>query len=106
MSIDETENKMTIASQIERYERKPFVVEAVQVTEDNMQEIKEWCEGVVVMASPHGDSEDFVRVPVARPMTDRQTKAFVGDWVLHVKDKGFKVFNNTAFKRTFTQSSS
>lgn len=80
------------------FTRKPFEVEAVQVTADNMAEVAEWCRGRVVKAK--NDEEQHVKVRVLRVMDDRQTKAFVGDWVLYA-NTGYKVYNAKAFAKSF-----
>lgn len=80
------------------YNRKPFSVEAVQVTEENMKKIAEWCEGDI-LETKDGDAK-YIKVHVARPLNLRQTKAFVGDWVLFA-GKGFKVYSDKAFGEAF-----
>lgn len=81
------------------YVRKPFEVSAVQVTEENMEDVKDWCQGVVEY---EGESvtRRFIRVRVARVLSERQTKAYVGDWVLYAAT-GFKVYTQKAFHKTF-----
>ena len=80
------------------YQRKIFLVEAVQVAEDNMSLTAQWCGGEVVQ-TPYTDKK-HISVPVKRPLNRRQTTAFVGDWVLKA-NKGFKVYTDKAFKENF-----
>ena len=77
------------------YVRKPFEVEAVEVTAENIEEIKDWCEGTL-----DSDNRPFIKVKVARALNERQTKAYPGDWVLYA-GTGFKVYTAKAFHRTF-----
>lgn len=85
--------------QVSNYIRKPFGVEAVQVTKENMSEVATWCHGEI--HSEEGDTRgSFVHVRVHNPMNDRQTRAYVGDWVLYA-GKGFKVYTNKAFNNSF-----
>lgn len=77
-----------------RWARKPFFVDAVQVTEDNFEAVAEWCGGKVL--------ETYVSVPVRRPLNARQTHALVGDWVLKA-GKGFKVYTDKAMTKNFDQ---
>lgn len=79
------------------YQRKIFLVDAVQVTETNMSLVAQWCGGEVA----HTDKA-YVSVPVKRPLNRRQTTAFVGDWVLKA-NKGFKVYTDKAFKENFEE---
>lgn len=79
-----------------KYARKPFEVDAVQVTAENMEEVAQWCEGEV---TSEGDAK-FVKVNVVQVLNERQTKAFVGDWVLFARN-GYKVYTEKAFKKSF-----
>lgn len=89
-----------------KFVRKPFYVDAVRVTSANMPEVAKWCGGAVRQAKPDGDVQQgrvpqkYVEVPVYMPMNDRQKMAFVGDWVLFA-GKGYKVYTNPAFNKTF-----
>lgn len=78
------------------YTRKPFEVIGVQVTELNMDQIADWTNGSCRVK----DNARYVKVDVTRPLSDRQTRAYVGDWVLKT-DTGFKVYTNGAFHKTF-----
>ena len=91
----------------EFYSRKSFIVEAIQVTEENLQEVATWCEGEVQTTSrpqkgsDEKESVDFVKVKVAnRARNDRQTRAYPGDWLL-LSEVGFKVYTDRAFKNAF-----
>lgn len=95
---------------IEKYTRKPFPVEAVQVTEDNLSEVAQWCGGDIHTSTKTLRDDQgvetgkiklqFVKVDVHRPLNDRHTKAFVGDWVLK-SESGFKVYALKAFENSF-----
>lgn len=91
---------------IKTFDRKPFSVEAVQVTRENMREVAEWCGGTVetkVTPTKNGSKrEKFVKVPTSKPMNEKQTQAFVSDWVL-LSDKKFKVYIHRAFVHTFQE---
>jgi len=83
--------------EVQTFVRKPFSVEAVQVTDENMDAVAKWCQGDVRTADK---GDPFIKVRVHNPLTDRQTKAFVGDWVLYA-GKGYKVYTDKAFERSF-----
>lgn len=85
---------MTIQTQT--YTRKPFEVEAVQVTEDNQAEISEWCKGELV----EFDSTSHIMVPMAN---GRSKPAFVGDWILWSRNN-YRVYNPVAFENSFEQA--
>lgn len=83
-----------------KYVRKPFYIDAVQVTAQNLQDVAAWATGEV-----RTDTDgQYVKVRVYRPLNDRQTKAYLGDWVLYA-GTGFKVYNDKAFKNSFEQAS-
>lgn len=79
--------------------RKPFEVEAVEVTEENLTDVAKWCSGDVV-AEGNERQRLFIKVRVARALNERQTKAYPGDWVLYA-GTGFKVYTAKAFHKTF-----
>lgn len=79
--------------------RKPFEVKAVQVTEENMDDVAAWCSGKIRQNSY---KIPYIHVDVRPFVNARQTKAFVGDWVLFAA-RGFKVYTDKAFKASFDQ---
>ena len=81
-----------------KYARKPFYVDAVQVTAENMEEVAKWCQGSVQLNDK--DSKNFIKVRVHRPLTEKQTEAYVGDWVLYA-GTGYKVYTDKAFHNSF-----
>lgn len=83
---------------IQKYIRRPFTVQAVQVTLENMHEVAEWCGGVVVKADRPENS--YVKAKIAHPLNKRQTQAFAGDYVLKM-GRGFKIYLEKAFGKTF-----
>jgi hypothetical protein len=87
----------------ETYVRKPFEVEAAQVTADNLEEVAQWCQGTLMTEGPDENPRRFIKVQVARALNERQTKAYPGDWVLYA-GTGFKVYTDKAFKKTFAQT--
>lgn len=88
------------------FQRKPFEVEAVQVTEQNFDEVATWCGGAIVTEQETKDTlvetppRRYISVDVARPLSRRQTEAHVGDWILYAS-KGFKVYSNRPFLKNF-----
>jgi hypothetical protein len=86
----------TMSITTQKYARKRFEVDAVQITDDNMSAIADWCLGEI--AEERGNK--FIRVKVLRVINDRQTKGFVGDWVL-LAGGGFKVYTTKAFLQSF-----
>lgn len=87
--------------EIKRYMRNPFYVEAVQVADDNMEKIADWCGGRI--KDDERQSKKYVRVWVTQVVKERQTKAFAGDWVVKLKDGGYKIYTDGSFERSFIQ---
>ena len=93
-----------------KYVRNPLYVDAVQVTKENFEEILHWCQGAIGFTDGRvvGDDEDFeinsdkqyIRIRVHNPQSQRQTRAFVKDWILYT-DKGYKIYTEKAFQENF-----
>lgn len=82
-----------------QFVRKPFYVTGVQVTEENIHEVAEWCGGLV---RENGEGKPFIKVHTTKAMYDRQTRAIPGDWVLKAGNS-WKVYTNKAFKEVFEE---
>jgi hypothetical protein len=83
--------------------RKPFYVDGIRVTKENMAEVAEWCKGTLKETDPKVAGKrpsPFIEVEVHRPANDRQRRAFIGDWVLE-SENGFKVYTDQALRSTF-----
>lgn len=81
---------------IKNARRKTFDVEYVVVTQENLSEVEAWCEGTV-----GGEGEDsFIKLNDKNAMNARQTKAFIGDYVLKY-GASFKSFGKKAFYKSF-----
>lgn len=92
--------------EFKKFTRRTFEVEAVRVTEENMSEIAEWCKGEVSGANPapSGQTGRYIKVNATRPVNERQTQAFVGDWVLKSPGKEtYKVYTNRSLNQSFVQ---
>lgn len=83
-----------------KYVRKPFYIDAVQISAQNITEVARWVDGEV-RSDKHGQ---YVKVRVHHPMNDRQTKAYIGDWVLYA-GTSYKVYTPKAFTNSFEQVS-
>jgi hypothetical protein len=92
----------------QKYVRKPLYVDAVQVTESNFSDIARWCfgeignidESPVDRSQPVNPTKQYIHVRVHNPKNSRQTKAFVGDWILYT-ERGYKVYTTKAFQANF-----
>lgn len=89
-----------MAVETQKYIKKPLYVDAVRITEDNFWDIVSWCQGEVQEHDAPGDNKKHIRVRVHNPKNQRQTKAFIGDWLLYT-ERGYKVYTNKAFHASF-----
>ena len=87
-----------MALEIKRYVHVPLYAEGVLVTPENMVEVAKWCEGTVSLEN----GKPFIKVATIRPIRERQTQAFAGDYVLKTV-VGIKVYTAAAFKRSFME---
>lgn len=96
-----------------RYVRNPLYVDAVQLTEENFEEVSLWCQGTITRRDGEPlHREDgalviepkkmLINVRVHSPKSIRQTQAQVGDWLLYT-DRGYKVYTPQAFEATFSR---
>jgi hypothetical protein len=89
----------------EKFVRKPFPIDAVQVTEENMEAVAKWCGGEVLTEARGNRTVKYIQVPVARAINERQKKAHVGDWVLSSetrnRNRSFKCYTPKAFDDCF-----
>jgi len=97
--------------QTTKYVRKPLYVDAVQITLENFNEVATWCQGEVrdyhdkplpPDQAQNQALERYIHVRVHNPKNVRQTKAFVGDWLLYT-ERGYKVYTQKAFRASFDQ---
>lgn len=83
--------------EIENYERKTFVVQAVRVTLENMPDVVAWCGGNLKQDEQH---RPYIRVEVRLPKNVKQTMAYEGDWVLKT-GTGVRIYTDHAFHKSF-----
>jgi hypothetical protein len=108
---DNFDPKVSMTIVTTRYVRKPLYVDAVQITEENFAEIAKWCQGEIraivgdeLVKDGINPGTAYIRVRVHNPKNVRQTKGFVGDWVLYT-EKGYKVYSQKAFRGSFFPAS-
>lgn len=97
----------TSSVQTQSYLRKQFPVQAVQVQPDNIKQVARWCGGQIMKdGEKEGHlSREYIKVRVAFPINERQTQAYLGDWILK-SGKSFKVYTNSAFEKSFEPAES
>lgn len=82
--------------EIKTARRKSFDVEYVVVSEENIEEVRDWCGGAI-----GGEGADrFIRLIDKNAMNTRQTKAFIGDYVLKA-GTSFKSYGKKPFEKSF-----
>jgi hypothetical protein len=77
----------------------------------NFVALANWCQGEIranesdeLISYDHSNGINpeahHIRIRVHNPKNIRQTKGFVGDWILYT-DRGYKVYTQKAFKASF-----
>lgn len=90
-------------SEIKKYQGK--AVEAVRISDDNLDEVADWCDGKVV-ENRYADDEGqhplilLVRVGFGKGLS---APAEVGSWLVRNHQGIFKIFNDRAFTQVFEQ---
>jgi hypothetical protein len=95
-----------MAIETTRYIKKPLYVEAVRITAENFDEVTSWCHGEIQEEEVPGKGtiKKFIKVRVHNPSPNnaRQTKAYVGDWLLYT-ERGYKIYTHKAFIASFDE---
>jgi hypothetical protein len=88
-----------------QFTKKPLHVEAVRITRNNFADVVKWCSGRVRTErsdAPQNAGKKFIKIEAHNPINIRQTKAFVGDWILKT-ERGFKVYTHVSFTQSFDE---
>lgn len=80
----------------QKFMRKTFFVDAIRITTENFEAVASWCNAEIIT----DEGETHMKLEVVRPLNERQTRAYVGDWIL-TSHSGFKIYNANAFSRCF-----
>lgn len=96
-----------MAIETTRFIKKPLYVEAVRITAANFDEVVSWCQGEVDQEEVpgKGTTKKFIKIRVLNPSPKnaRQTKAFIGDWILYT-ERGYKIYTHKAFIASFDEA--
>ena len=82
---------------LKKYKRKELIVSAVEITDENMEEVAEWCRGRIQL--DENKERRIVGMKVFHPVNKRQTQGYVGDFM--VKLNGFKVYEPKSLNNMF-----
>ena len=83
----------------EFYVRKPLVVEAAQVLDDNVYDLAKWCGGEVKII----DGRRCIEVNILHHINQSMTIAKPGMWILR-STRGFKVYGDKPFQHGFVKA--
>jgi len=107
LKTNEPNTPMEIVTQ--KYVRKPLYVDAVKITMENLVDIAHWCQGEIknyddkILSAADAENpliERYIHVRVHNPKNVRQTKGFIGDWLLYT-ERGYKIYTQKAFRSSF-----
>lgn len=85
--------------QTETWARNSFNAECVQITEENIQSVANWCGGEIGFTSR---SKPYVRFEAIPRVVKTKVNAHIGDWVIFV-DGVFKHYRHLPFLRAFSK---
>lgn len=90
------------------YQRKPFRVQAIQVTDENLSDLAEWCGGAVRLEEDGFDGfKSYVDVPTTKATSRyrlQRVRAYVGDWLVRLtEDNNFKIYKTRSFLEIFEE---
>lgn len=92
------------------FQRKTFVVQATQVTEDNVEELAEMCGGEAKIYVPdvHHASGNYrtgqICIEMSIGRNGRKARAFLGDWITHIHGStNFKIYRDKTFHEAFEE---
>ena len=84
---------------LDTFIRKPFKVQAIQITDENIYEVAKWCRGDVRTTTVNNETKKYIH-----PRAKYRPLAFVSDWVSFANN-GFKIYNKDAFTSNFEPES-
>lgn len=85
---------------VNTYVRRPFEVQAIQVTAQNMAAVARWCGGKIAKTRTE---VNFIDVPTVKEKHPSHGRAFVGSWVVTGREGTFSTYSDKTFQRTFEQ---
>lgn len=89
--------------ELQTWTRTPFDIRAVQVTEEDMEAIAQWCNGKIYGVQNYDEAIKFYIQFKTIQFGPRIAKAFVGDWV--ILDRGnFKHYRDGKFQKDFNRN--
>lgn len=90
-------------STLKSYVRKSFRVKAIQITEQNMADVAEWCGGLVRQPDEVEWKDKQPKgafIQLAEGAEGRKYIGTVGCWVIQ-KGENFRIFHDLLFRQTF-----
>lgn len=88
-----------------QFVKKPLYVEAVRITRKNFNEVSQWCSGRIQTEQANAAQnagKKYLKIDAHNPINARQTKAFIGDWILRT-ERGFKIYTHNSFVESFDE---
>lgn len=86
--------------EVQSYLRRPFIVQAVMVTEKNLDEVAVWCGGTVNRET----KRHYVEVPVSKVTNELQRRGFINHYVVKA-ERGYRVYTYKTFHDNFKADS-
>lgn len=78
-----------------QYRKKPVVIDAIMLTEENLEQVSEWCGGSMWIAP------DPFTAPLVIPTLEGGHEAHFGDWIIRGIVGEFYPCRNDIFEKTY-----
>lgn len=91
---------MAAELEFESWTRNTFDVQAIQVTDENLRQVAEWCKGEVLRTMSHNTRTYILVDNVVRRGRLTQVKVFAGDWLLFANGQ-YKHYRNRSFELVY-----
>ncbi len=85
---------------MEKYRKKPVVIEAVQITEENIHTVAKWCGGEVKYANYEGTVPSCIDLSTLESANGTQ-RADMGDYIIRGVDGEFYPCKPGIFQQTY-----
>lgn len=85
------------------YMYTPHYVEAVQVTEENLEGIAKWLGFDIRISTAGGEEQQFIAIPESARTRTKRGRAFVGDWIIKEGSR-IKALTDHAFEHQITEA--
>lgn len=84
------------------FERRMFQVKAVQITEENIDAVARWCNGIIGIKFDARKDEfvEYIELTIQVNKNPQLAKAYFGQWITH--NRSWRIYKPEVFEATFS----